>query len=591
LKPTENRHIIRRGLGILGMSIRLQPKAFSAGLAGSALYAGMTVAEAFVLGRVTDEVIVPSIQRGSISTAAMVAAVAAIMGVALLKAIGIVGRRAGAFLMQYRLQAHFRRRVTEQYQRLSMEWHRKHSTGSLLSNANSDVEAMFWLIAPLPLSCGVLFMVLITFVMLVTTDLVLTLIGVLLIPTIAALSHFYNMRANELATRSQEMRAQVSGVAHESFDGALVVKTLGLEAEETQRFDEKSKELRDELIGLGSVRAIFDPLLEALPNLAVIAILVAGTYRVSSGALAIGELVTFAYLFTQLAFPIRAIGWVLGDMPRAVVGWDRVRNVLGSTDELSYGDRELDGRGRPAEVGVRGVSYGYEDGEILRAIDFDVSPGRTIAVVGPTGSGKSTITNLLVRLADPHGGAIEIDAADLRDLQRGVVPAHTAIVFQESFLFDDTVRGNITLGVDVPDDLVREAARLAQADEFISELPNGYDTIVGERGTTLSGGQRQRVALARALARRPRLLVMDDATSSVDPTVELAILRGLQRADLPSTVVVVAYRRATIALADEVVFLNHTTIEARGTHEELSAKNPDYLRLISAFDSREGASA
>jgi len=591
LKPTENRHIIRRGLGILGMSIRLQPKAFSAGLAGSALYAGMTVAEAFVLGRVTDEVIVPSIQRGSISTAAMVAAVAAIMGVALLKAIGIVGRRAGAFLMQYRLQAHFRRRVTEQYQRLSMEWHRKHSTGSLLSNANSDVEAMFWLIAPLPLSCGVLFMVLITFVMLVTTDLVLTLIGVLLIPTIAALSHFYNMRANELATRSQEMRAQVSGVAHESFDGALVVKTLGLEAEETQRFDEKSKELRDELIGLGSVRAIFDPLLEALPNLAVIAILVAGTYRVSSGALAIGELVTFAYLFTQLAFPIRAIGWVLGDMPRAVVGWDRVRNVLGSTDELSYGDRELDGRGRPAEVGVRGVSYGYEDGEILRAIDFDVPPGRTIAVVGPTGSGKSTITNLLVRLADPHGGAIEIDAADLRDLQRGVVPAHTAIVFQESFLFDDTVRGNITLGVDVPDDLVREAARLAQADEFISELPNGYDTIVGERGTTLSGGQRQRVALARALARRPRLLVMDDATSSVDPTVELAILRGLQRADLPSTVVVVAYRRATIALADEVVFLNHTTIEARGTHEELSAKNPDYLRLISAFDSREGASA
>ncbi len=512
------------------MSIRLQPKAFSIGLAGAALYAGMTVAEAFVLGRVTDEVIVPSIRRGSIGTAALVAAVAAIMGVALLKAIGIVGRRAGAFLMQYRLQAHFRRRVTEQYQRLSMEWHRKHSTGSLLSNANSDVESMFWLIAPLPLSCGVLFMVLITFVLLATTDVVLTMIGVLLIPTISALSHFYNLRANELATRSQEMRAEVSGVAHESFDGALVVKTLGLEDEETRRFAARSKELRDELVGLGSVRAVFDPLLEALPNLAVIAILVAGTFRISSGDLAIGELVTFSYLFTQLAFPIRAVGWILGDMPRAVVGWDRVRSVLTATDELDYGDVTLDGRERPAGLDVRSVSYGYEDGEVLRGIDFDVVPGRTIAVVGPTGSGKSTITNLLVRLADPQRGVIQLDEADLRRLRRGVLPVNAAIVFQESFLFDDSVSENITLGASDDNGEVRSAARLAQADEFISVLPEGYDTIVGERGTTLSGGQRQRVALARALVRRPRLLVLDDATSSVDPSVEQAILRGLQTA-------------------------------------------------------------
>jgi ATP-binding cassette, subfamily B, bacterial len=589
--PTDNRRTIRRGLGILRMSIRLQPKAFSIGLAGAVLYAGMTVAEALVLGRVTDEVIVPSIRRGSISTAALVGAVAAIMGVALLKAIGIVGRRAGAFLMQYRLQAHFRREVTEQYQRLSLEWHRKHSTGSLLSNANSDVESMFWLIAPLPLSCGVLFMVLITFGMLLTTDLLLTIVGVLLIPTISALSHFYNLRANELATRSQEMRAQVSGLAHESFDGALVVKTLGLEDEETKRFRQRSEELRDELIGLGSVRAIFDPLLEALPNLAVIAILIAGAFRINSGDLAIGELVTFSYLFTQLAFPIRAVGWILGDMPRAVVGWDRVKNILTATDELSYGETSLNGRGRPADVEVRAVSYGYEDGEVLRDIDFEASAGRTIAVVGPTGSGKSTITNLLVRLADPHRGVIEIDEADLRALRRGVVPENTAIVFQESFLFDDTVRGNITLGIDRANDDIREAARLAQADDFISKLPQSYDSIVGERGTTLSGGQRQRVALARALVRRPRLLVMDDATSSVDPSVEQAILRGLQSAQLPSTVIVVAYRRATVALADEVVFLNHGTIEARGTHEELSRSNDAYLRLISAYDTSEGVDA
>jgi len=430
-------------------------------------------------------------------------------------------------------------------------------------------------------------MVLITFVLLIATDPILTVIGVLLIPTIATLSHFYNRRAEALATRAQEMRAQVSGVAHESFDGALVVKTLGLEEEETERFAERSEELRDELIGLGSVRAIFDPILEALPNIAVIGILVAGTFRIDSGDLTTGELVQFAYLFTQLAFPIRAVGWILGDMPRAVIGWDRVKRILSATDELSYGEASLNGSGKPAQVDVRKVSYSYEDDEddnVIHDVDFDVTPGRTIALVGPTGSGKSTITDLLVRLADPHDGMINIDDADLRGLRRGVLPANIAIVFQESFLFDDTVRGNITLGAEDGEAEVREAAQLAQADAFVSKLPQGYDTLVGERGTTLSGGQRQRVALARALVRRPRLLIMDDATSSVDPTVEQAILRGLQAAALPSTVVIVAYRRATIALADEVLFLNRGTIEARGTHEELARSNAAYFRLVSAYD-------
>lgn len=551
---------------------------------GAALYAGMTVAEAVVLGRVTDEVIVPAFARGSTATGVLVLAVVAILGVALLKATGVVLRRTGAYFMQYGLQAHFRRRVTEQYQRLSMEWHRNHPTGELLSNANSDVEGTFWIIAPLPLACGVLFMVVISFVLLLTTDVALTLIGVLMIPALMVLSHFYNQKANALATRAQQFRAEVSAVAHESFDGALVIKTLGLENEETTRFQTKSAELRDELVHLGTVRAVFDPLLEALPNIAVLAVLLAGTWRVGTGDLSTGEVVQSAYLFMQLSFPIRAIGWILGDMPRSVVGWGRVKRVLDATDELSYGSEELSSDGASASVGLDGVGFAYEDGRVLDEINVDVTPGRTIAVVGPTGSGKSTMANLLLRLADPHVGVVKLDEHDLKGLRQGVVPDSAALVFQESFLFDDTVRGNITLGDDFSDEEIVAAAKLAQAHRFVSALPQGYDTAVGERGTTLSGGQRQRVALARALVKKPRLLVLDDATSSVDPSVEQDILRGLRNAALPFTVVVIAYRRATIALADEVAFLQRGTIVARGSHDDLSSGNREYLRLISAYD-------
>jgi ABC-type multidrug transport system fused ATPase/permease subunit len=207
-----------------------------------------------------------------------------------------------------------------------------------------------------------------------------------------------------------------------------------------------------------------------------------------------------------------------------------------------------------------------------------------VAVVGPTGSGKSTLVSLLVRLVDPAAGAVRLDGVDLRDLARGALPEQAALVSQATFLFDDTVRGNVTLGADIPDERVREALRLAQADGFVDALPHGLDTRIGERGTTLSGGQRQRLALARALVRRPRLLILDDATSSVDPAVEEAILRGLRTADLGATVVVVAYRRATIALADEVVWMEHGEVLDRGTHEELVARTPAYGALVNAYD-------
>jgi ABC-type multidrug transport system fused ATPase/permease subunit len=298
--------------------------------------------------------------------------------------------------------------------------------------------------------------------------------------------------------------------------------------------------------------------------------------------------VRVAYLFTLLAFPIRAIGWVLGELPRSVVGWDRVQPVLHATGRLPYGRHDPRESVDPARLEVRNIRFAYDDSDVLHDVSFAVHPGSTVAVVGPTGSGKSTLTTMLVRLVDPRTGDVLLDGVNARELRPGGVATTAALVSQQTFLFDDTVRGNVTLGADLDDDSVWAALRVAQADGFVAVLPDGLGTRVGERGTSLSGGQRQRIALARAVVRRPRLLVLDDATSAVDPRVEAAILAGLRESDAPATVVVVAYRKATIALADEVVYVEHGRVLDRGPHAELVERSEGYRRLVTAYE-REDA--
>ncbi|MBB5476558.1 ABC transporter ATP-binding protein [Micromonospora parathelypteridis] len=597
-----SRDVLSRGLGVLRQAIREQPRIFAVAVVGSVLFGGMIIVSARVVGTVVGEVALPAISRREVGTGTLALAAAALFGISVLRVAGIIGRRLGAGYMQYRLQASYRRRVTRRYLELPLSWHHRNSTGTLLSNANSDVEAAWYPIAPLPFAVGTLVMLVGAIVSLFATDWALALVGLAVFPALFALNVVYSRRMAPRQARAQRLRAEVSGIAHESFDGALVVKTMGREAQETARFAGRAGELRDSLIAVGRLRGVFDPLLETLPSIGTLAVLVVGAFRLRQGAISVTELVSVAFLFTVLAFPVRAIGWVLAELPRSVAGWDRVRRVLDATGEMPYGERVLDpasGLG-PATLAFSDVHFSYPPAEahqpgaqVLGEVGFTVPAGRTVALVGPTGAGKSTIASLAIRLVDPDSGTVTLDGVDVRELTAASLAGTVALVAQVPFVFDDTVRANISLdraGVD--DEAVWAALRLAEADGFVAALPDGLDTMVGERGTSLSGGQRQRLTLARALAGRPRLLVLDDATSAVDPRVEAAILAGLRSSTAEpgvpaASILVVAYRRATIALADEVIYVEQGRVVARGTHSELLATVPGYVDLVTAYEQAE----
>lgn len=600
ISRVEQRATTWDGLKVLWVAIKREPWVFTASTIGSALFGALTVADAWVLGWSTDHVILPALRTGHIGAGWLIAVVALFVAVAIGRAVGVVARRLGAGVMQYRMQAHTRRAVTRRYLTLPLAWHQQHPTGQLLSNANADVEAAWAPIAPLPMAVGTIAMMVIAVVQMLLADVVLAIVGLLVFPAVVLVNLLYQRFASPLITHAQQLRAELSEIAHESFDGAMVVKTLGREAEETDRFARKAAELRETNIRAGRIRAAFDPALAALPDLGVLVVLAVGVVRVLHGHAAAGDVVQVGYLLTIVAFPIRSLGWLLGEFPRSVVGYRRVRSVLDATGAMEYADARVlpeatdAGTVSGARLSVEHVGYAYaSDQPLLRDVTFTAEPGRTIAVVGATASGKSTLTTLLCRLVDPDAGRILLDGTDLRDLAHGELAQVAAVVPQAAFIFDDTVRGNIALGAERTDEEIWAALRTAQADGFVAALPDGLDTRLGERGTSLSGGQRQRICLARALVRRPRLLLLDDATSAVDPEVEQRILGALRTsrsgAGGDATLVVVAYRKATIALADEVVHLHEGRIVDRGPHAELLVRSPAYAELVNAYETTEEA--
>lgn len=578
--------LYRRGARLIARFFRAHPGPFIISVLGAIVFSAAAVGAALIAGRVTDTLIVPAFTTG-VTGAEVLAGVGVLAAVGLIRGCSIVVRRYYAAMLEARMQRTLRLAVVEKYLDVPLSFYQRHPTGELLAHADADVIGTTTSIKPLPFSIGVVFLAGFALIGLARIDWAFALVAVVLFPALAIINRLYTSRVHLPVTELQLRLGNVSAVAHESFDGALVVKTLGLVDSEVDRFSAAAAELRGSALEVGQLRAKFDPVLDALPTLGTLALFVVGGWRITAGAVTTGNLVSAALLFGILGMPVRVFGFFLQEMPRAVVSIDRIDGVLAEPDAPGVlnasGPRSL-----PAGqlgISVTGLSFTYDREPVLDGVTFGVDPGESVAIVGATGSGKSTLVSLLARLMEPDSGTILLGDVEVTCLEPDELRSAVAVVFQESFLFSESVLANIALDLLPDDPIVASATEVARVSRFVPQLAHGWDTVVGERGVTLSGGQRQRVALARALARRPRVLVLDDATSAVDPVIEEQILGGL-RSGPPEerpTLLIVAHRLSTIRLAERVIYLDRGRVAGMGTHDELLAL-PGYNALVSAYE-------
>jgi len=397
-------------------------------------------------------------------------------------------------------------------------------------------------------------------------------------PVLVVVAYRYSHVAHPTLRDVQQKLADVATVAEENIVGVHVVKSFAQEPQETEKFRARSEAVFGQTIKANRQRALYVPLISWVPMVAQGAVLLVGARMVTHHELTVGGFIAFNLYLGMLVMPLRSLGMWIGQAQRATASGERIFQIMDEPEEIADKPDSAELPSGGGRIRFEHVNFEYMPGRsVLQDVDLDIPAGRTIALIGHTGSGKTTLTSLVPRFYDVTVGRVTIDGVDVRDVKLRSLRRAIGVISQDPFLFSATVRENIAFGRgDITDEEVERVARLAQAHEFVAELPNGYDTVIGERGITLSGGQRQRLAIARALAVDPRILILDDATASVDATTEAQIRLGLREAKRGRTTLIIAHRLSTIALADEIVVLDSGRVVARGVHDELLETSPVY---------------
>jgi ATP-binding cassette subfamily B protein len=573
----------RRGLALILREAKRRWRGITIGVLVGLAWTGCKVSTGILVQRAIDRGIeqndMTALRNWSLALGAVAVASALFTGT----------RRYMAFREARAVEANLRDRLFAHMQRLHFAYHDEVQTGQLMSRANTDLQQIQALIVMIPLTISNGMTVLLVTVILATIDPVLTVLALGSLPFLNVLATRFSRRLHPHVMGIQQESAELAAVVEESVAGVRVIKGLGAEDVQESRLAAEADDVYEESMAAAMVRARFLPGLELLPNIGLIAVLGYGGHQVLNGSLSLGSLVAFNVYIAMLVWPLRMLGMIVAQAQRAIAAAERVDEVLGTDPEIADAahPRALPSGG--GEVGFGGVRFGYGRPEpVLAGFDLTVRAGESVALVGPTGAGKSTVARLIPRFYDVEGGAITIDGVDVRELRLRELRRSVGIVFEETFLFSDSIAANIAFAdPGAPQDAVERAARLAGAHEFIGDLPEGYATRIGERGYSLSGGQRQRIAIARAILADPRVLILDDATSAVDPTKEHEIRDALTEVMRGRTTIVIAHRPATIALADRVVLVDDGHVVAEGTHQSLLASSSRYRQVLAAAARRE----
>ena len=566
----------KKAISFFVEGIKENKKSFYISNISALLWCFLVIIQPYLIKRIIDDGIVAENQR------AVIVFISFMVIAGYTRAVSIGTRRYFSMDVSFNVEAGIRNRIFTHMQKLAFNYHDKVPTGDLMARASSDASQVRLAFAIAPLASANIFLLLILSVTLLSLSLPLGGIVLLSIPAVLWLASNFSSKAMGVSLKVKEAEANMTTEVEEQLGGIRVVKAFGNEEQASNRVEDAVQNIYDTSLGYLKLRTKFVPLFELIPMVITLAVLILGGYLTINNFLSLGEFIAFTQYVFLLIWPLRITAWFLSEIPSSVAAGNRILELLNETptitdDESPY-ELPEDGDG---SLKFSKVNFKYGNEKIFDDLTLEIQGKKTVAIVGSTGSGKSTLAYLLPRLYEIESGSIEIDGVDIKNLRLSELRSNVSLAFEESFLFSNTARENISLGLeDASQEEIEDAALIARAHDFISQLPESYETKVGERGYGLSGGQRQRIALARAILRKPRILILDDALSAVDASTEEEIRNELTQVMSNMTTLIITNRVPTIMLCDEVVFLENGKVKAQGKHQELMESVDTYKSLF-----------